>query len=172
MIRKCAKIMPKSRTNAIDGSLVRGSGLAMRCLAGLIALSAAVPSVFACRASAWPDPCPKSERLTARQCSAHLATEVCTWSVSKHEKNKKLLAEINSQRNVDFEEVNRCGCSFQWFTECFLGTEMNSDGYYVIATGAPGCEQSKAFENVSLNIDKGECGSIGQVLMRQGDVGP
>ena len=51
----------------------------------------------------------------------------------------------------------RCGCQFVPYTSCFETTTMDRGGYYVIATGAPGCEGSKLF--ASTGIDPAQCGS-------------
>ena len=147
-------------------------GPAMRFLAACLATGIATASIGACGASAWPSTCPSGKRFSSLECAQHMATEVCTWSESKHAKYKKILDGPGAQANVDFVAMDRCGCSFQWFTECFLGTEMDAGGYYVVATGAPGCAKSKAFASVHLSIDEGVCGSIGRVVSRHANVGP
>lgn len=156
-------------------SKTSGYGTRVRRVAAGAVVTAAVVSMTAsmgaCGASGWPASCPANKRFSSLECAQHMATEVCTWSESQHAKNKKILEGPGAEANVDFVATNRCGCSFQWFTECFLATEMDASGYYVVATGAPGCAKSKAFASVHLSIDEGQCGSIGQVMLSHGNVG-
>jgi hypothetical protein len=94
-----------------------------------------------------------------------MSREVCTWPKRKRFE----LDALAKQENVDVielaDDAKRCGCHFSFYNECFLQTQFG-DGYYVIATGADGCQSSTLFSNVS--IDPGRCGSQAHVPMVQG----
>jgi len=66
---------------------------------------------------------------------------------------------------VDVIDVSRCGCHFQPYTKCFFQTTMDADGYYVIATGVPGCEASTLF--ATSGVDPARTGSLGHVVTRK-----
>ncbi len=104
-----------------------------------------------------------------------MSRELRSWTLAQHLANKQMRDAIRDENRIslrrdgsyiDVVQVERCGCHFQPFTECFFQTSMDRDGSYVIATGTPGCEASTLF--AGTGVDPAKAGSIGHLGLRPG----
>jgi len=102
-------------------------------------------------------------RIPAVECAERLAKEVCTWDAAKHAERKRIADQIAASRGPSelihvYEPL--CGCVAEPIGHCFLvgsAVPYDSRGYFVVATGAPGCEN--AAYSGKPEVDASRCGS-------------
>jgi hypothetical protein len=113
------------------------------------------------------------------ECAERAAAEVCRWGpddyARRHEARARRQAELRELQQRHPQTVNvphdyqlTCGCGFDQVGDCFLLTTRYEHGvYYVISTGAPGCDGTSKFHQLfrERGLDPTRCGGVATIEM-------
>jgi hypothetical protein len=145
----------------------------------------AVLTCMACLCQGCGPSCPQAsssselghpEQVDPRECAERVAHEVCTWSLEQHAEHQQSMKQLAresdamTQRGEGYIDVvlrSMCGCWVSPFGSCLFQTQMDRDGWYVIAVGGPGCEKDELSDQArKYGVEPTRCGSTGHVGVR------